>query len=66
MNRIRIVSVVPPKKPDSTPTVPPIRIATSAARKPTPSETREPAMSSESMSTPPSSVPSQCALLGGA
>ena len=34
--------------------------------KPTPSETRLPAISSESMSPPPSSVPSQNSLLGGA
>ena len=41
-------------------------IATKAAAKPTSSDTREPKTSSENMSTPPSSVPSQCALLGGA
>ena len=63
--RIRTVSVFPPKKPDQSPTVPPISIATSAAAKPTMSETRAPAITSESMSAPPSSVPSQCALDGG-
>ncbi len=40
-------------------------IATSAAAKPTISDTREPAMTSESMSAPPSSVPSQWTLDGG-
>ena len=64
--RISSTSTQPPKNPETTPTVPPMTIATKAAAKPTSSETREPKTSSENMSTPPSSVPSQCALLGGA
>ena len=64
--RISTTSMMPPKNPEITPTAPPISIATRAAANPTSSDTRVPAISSESMSTPPSSVPSQWAELGGA
>jgi hypothetical protein len=46
--------------------VPPISIATSAAAKPTTSDTRAPHIISESMSTPASSSPSGCSDDGGA
>ena len=40
--RISSTSIQPPKNPETTPTVPPMTIATKAAAKPTSSETREP------------------------
>ena len=61
MIRIRITSVAPPKYPAATPMAPPIPMATTVAAKPTTSEMRAPHMSSVTMSTPPSSRPSQWA-----
>ena len=40
--RISSTSIQPPKNPETTPTVPPMSIATRAAAKPTSSETRVP------------------------
>ncbi len=45
---------------------PPMIIATAAPANPTSIDTRAPAITSESMSMPPSSRPSRCWLLGGA
>ena len=64
MNRMRTVSMRPPKNPDASPTDPPMNIATSAARNPTSSETRAPAISSGIMFAPPPSRPSGHSALG--
>ena len=66
MIRISPMSIQPLKYPDRMPTPPPMIIATRVAANPTTSEIRPPCMSSLSMSMPPSSQPSQCALDGGA
>jgi hypothetical protein len=55
--RISTVSTQPPKYPARMPTLPPTTIATTAAAKPTVSDIRPPSISSDSMSTPPSSKP---------
>src|SRR5262245_40309325 len=62
---MRAVSVRPPKKPETMPTVPPITAEIAAAQNPINSETRAPAMSKSTMLAPPPSVPSQNSRLGG-
>src|SRR5678815_3547397 len=53
------VSVLPPKKPERMPIVPPMSAEIAAAQKPMSSETLAPAINIETMLAPPPSVPSR-------